>query len=94
MLYFDHHSLTIYTKYDIMILVSGNIVPLHHLLIFVDENVKVRNVNSYYQVVIFSYCHDIILSQHQMFEVIFGPKSRFSTHIEPFTPSPRKSPQK
>ena len=36
----------------------------------------------------------IILPQHEMVEVIFGAKSRFSTHIESFTLSPRKSPQK
>ena len=38
--------------------------------------------------------HIIITSQHQMFEVIFGPKSRPKTRIESFTPSTRKSPQK
>ena len=27
-------------------------------------------------------------------QVVFGPKSRFATHIESFTPPPRKSPQK
>ena len=36
----------------------------------------------------------ILPSQDQMVEVVFGAKSRFSTHIESFTPSPRKSPQK
>ena len=36
----------------------------------------------------------ITTSQNQMVEVIFGAKSRMSTHIESFTPSPRKSPQK
>ena len=30
----------------------------------------------------------------QMVEVIFSAKSTFSTHIESFTPSPRKSPPK
>ena len=29
-----------------------------------------------------------------MVEVVFGAKSRLPTHIESFTPSPRKSPQK
>ena len=44
--------------------------------------------------IILSYYHIIISSQHQMVEVIFGSKSRFSTHIESFTLSSRKSPQK
>ena len=38
--------------------------------------------------------HTIISSKRQMVEVIFGAKSRISTHIESFTPPPRKSPQK
>ena len=36
----------------------------------------------------------VITCKSQMVEVIFGAKSRFSTYIESFTPSPRKSPQK
>ena len=37
---------------------------------------------------------NVITSQDQMVEVCFGAKSRISTHIESFTPSPTKSPQK
>ena len=43
-------------------------------------------------VLIISKHHDFIASVDQMVEVIFGARSRISTQIESFTPSPRKSP--
>ena len=51
-------------------------------------------ISSYYHSIIVSYYHIIIRSQREMVAVVFGAKSRFSTHIESLTPSPRKSPQK
>ena len=45
-------------------------------------------------VLIISKHHDFIASGDQMVEVIFGAKSRVSTHIESFPPPPRKSPPK
>merc|ERR1712078_18284 len=70
----------------------------HLIIVSYYHNIKISSyhiiISSNHHLIISSYHHIIISSQRQMVEVIFGAKSRVSTHIESFTPPPRKSPQK